>query len=106
MTLTATPQKPTPVSPTKSARSVPQQELEEFVKEQVLQKLGTPENFSHITAGNMWDNRWRVNVWCFHKSQSDVISIVNVQSIDYSYFIHTSEDGTIIKSSPEIEKEY
>ena len=105
MTLTATPQKPTPVSPTKSARSVTQQELEEFVKEQVLQKLGTPENLFQITAGNMWDNRWRVNVWCTHKFQGEV-SIVDIQSIDYSYFIHTSEDGTIIKSSPEIEKEY
>ena len=105
MTLTATPQKPKSVSPTKSAKAVTQQELEEFVKEQVLQKLGTPENLFQITAGNMWDKRWRVNVWCSQKFQGEV-SIVVIQSIDYSYFIHTSEDGTIIKSSPEIEKEY
>ena len=105
MTLTATPQKPKSISPAKLAKAMAQ-ELEEFVKEQVLQKLGTPPNLSHITAGNMWGNRWRVNVWCFHESQREVISIVNIQSIDYSYFIHTSEDGTIIKSSPTIEKEY
>ena len=33
MTLTATPQKPKSVSPTKSAKAVTQQELEEFVKD-------------------------------------------------------------------------
>ena len=105
MTLTATPQKPKSVAPTKSAKAIAQQELVAFVKEQVLQKLGTPKNLSHVTAGNLWDNRWRVNVWGFHAPQSDV-SIIDVQSIDHSYFIHTSEDGTIIKSSPKIEKEH
>ena len=105
MTLTATPQKPKSVAPTKSARVIAQQELEKFIKEQVLQKLGTPENLSHVTAGNLWDNRWRVNVWCFHAPQGDV-SFMDAQSLDYSYFIHTSEDGTIIKSSPKIEKEH
>ena len=105
MTLTATPQKPKSVAPTKSAKAIAQQELVAFVKEQVLLKLGTPKNLSHITAGNLWDNRWRVNVWCTHKPKGEVC-MVETLSIDYSYFIHTSEDGTIIKSSPKIEKEY
>ena len=104
MTLTATPQKPKSITPAKLAKAMAQ-ELEAFVKEQVLQKLGTPTNLSHITAGNMWENRWRVNVWCTHEPRGEVC-MVKAQSIDYSYFIHTSEDGTIIKSSPKIEKEY
>ena len=51
MTLTATPQKPKSVTPTKSAKAIAQQELVAFVKEQVLLKLGTPKNLSTLPQG-------------------------------------------------------
>ncbi len=79
--------------------------LEESVKKQVLELLGRPKNLHKITARNLWDNRWRVNLWCTHIQQADV-SEVEVHLIDYSYFIHTSDTGEIINSDPEIVKEY
>ena len=29
----------------------------------VMEKLGTPPNFSHVNAVNVFNNRWRVNVY-------------------------------------------
>ena len=105
MTLTTTPKKPKQTATKATNEPAIEQDHTEFVKEQVLQKLGTPKNLFQITAGNMWANRWRVNVWLTHKWQGDV-SEVDTHLIDHSYFIHTAEDGTITKSSPEIEKEH
>ena len=36
---------------------------EEELKKEVLKRLGKPPNLLQITACNLWDNRWRVNVW-------------------------------------------
>ena len=106
MTLTTTPKKTAPAAANDKLNvAAIEQDHTEFVKEQVLQKLGTPKNLFRITAGNMWENKWRVNVWLTHKWQGDGTE-VDTHLIDHSYFIHTAEDGTITKSSPEIEKEH
>ncbi len=105
MTLTATPQKSKSVPPTKSAKAIAQQELVEFVKEQVLNKLGKPKNLDFIRASNIFENRWRIDVWC-HFDSTVTIMPTKCSKIFHSYFVRTDTDGQIIYSNPEIEKEY
>ena len=105
MTLTATPQKPKSVTPTKSAKAIAQQELVEFVKEQVLNKLGKPKNLDFIRASNIFENRWRIDVWC-HFDSTVTIMPTKCSKIFHSYFVRTDTDGQIIYSNPVIEKEY
>ena len=78
---------------------------ENFIREQVLNLLGRPKSLNFIRASNVFDNRWRVDVWCYFDSQETIMPS-QCSKILHSYFIHASEDGTIIKSSPSREKEY
>ena len=71
---------------------------EELVIEEVLEQLGTPHNLYKIDANNVYDNRWRVDVWIEEwKEESTGPSY----RIAYSYFC-TIKDNCILKSNPEI----
>ena len=76
-----------------------------FVKEQVLNKLGKPKNLNFIRASNIFENRWRIDVWC-HFDSTVTIMPTKCSKIFHSYFAHTGPDGQIIYSNPEIKKEY
>jgi len=81
------------------------EELNSFVKEQVINKLGKPTELNFIKASNVFDNRWRVDVWCYFDSQATIMPTKS-SDIKHSYFIRVDEHGKITNSSPEIIKEY
>ena len=89
---------------TKQKRTEPV-DFTDFVKEQVLNKLGKPKNLNFIRASNIFENRWRVDVWCYFDS-TETIMPTKCSKIFHSYFIRTGTDGQIIYSNPEIKKEY
>ena len=105
--------KPTKSSkPKKQSEQVHQQvegvnkkEIKSFIEEQVLSKLGTPDNLNYMKSGNVFDHRWRVDVWCLYDSTTTDVA-VKCSKIFHSYFVHVDEDGKIINSSPKIVKEY
>tara|TARA_B100001939_G_scaffold55410_1_gene44577 strand:+ start:1973 stop:2281 length:309 start_codon:yes stop_codon:yes gene_type:complete len=73
------------------------------VSNQVIEKLGgKPKNFHSIRASNVFDNKWRVDVFCERQIQGETTSVTNT-TIDYSYFISVDEDNNIVKSEPEID---
>lgn len=61
----------------------------EFVQEKILEINGKPKNFSHVNAVNVFDNRWRVNVY----TQED--GFIKKKRIQASYFCVISEDKFI-----------
>jgi len=84
--------------------SIDATERKDRIRSQIKNFLHDVDNIVNITVCNLWDNRYRANVWCKHEFKTD-LSVVDIQKIDYSYFIHASEDGTITKSDPKLEKE-
>lgn len=87
------------------SKSVSKEEVSRFVKEQVINKLGKPKNLNFIRASNVFVNRWRVDVWCTYDSALTIMA-TKCSKIFHSYFIHVDDHGKIVKSSPEIKKEY
>jgi len=80
-------------------------ELKSFVEEQVIARLGRPTELNFIRASNVFNNRWRVDVWCYFDSEETIMPS-KCSNIKHSYFIHVDEHGKITNSSPEINKEY
>ena len=87
------------------SKELTKKELKSFVEEQVIARLGKPTELNFIRASNVFDNRWRVDVWCFFDSVETIMPTKS-SDIKHSYFIRTDEHGKITDSSPEIIKEY
>jgi hypothetical protein len=106
-----TPKKPLPKQTVKQLvadvkkTALTKKELDSFVKEQVIVKLGNPPKLNFIKASNVFDNKWRVDVWCYFDSTETIMSTQS-SKIKHSYFIDVNEHGKITNSSPEITKEY
>tara|TARA_Y100000593_G_C4320080_1_gene343289 strand:+ start:6230 stop:6517 length:288 start_codon:yes stop_codon:yes gene_type:complete len=90
---------------TKNKTQAGKTNFKSFVEEQVLNKLGKPDNLNFIRASNVFDNRWRVDVWCYHEVEG-CLSKTSSSRIEYSYFVRTDEEGKITNSDPEINKEF
>ena len=71
---------------------------EKLVCEEVLNKLGNVKDFYKIDAGNVYHNRWRVDVWTLIWKDGMYGPSYNIK---YSYFC-TIQDNCIAKSDPEI----
>ena len=80
-------------------------DLSSFIIEQVTEGLGSPKNLNFIRASNVFDNRWRVDVWCYYNSTNTIMP-TKCSNIFHSYFVHVDGHGKITKSDPEIKKEY
>lgn len=78
-------------------------DVSSFVKEQVLSRLGQPDTIKFVKAANVFDNNWRVDVWCHFESE---VAMIKPAKIKHSYFVKVDEHGKFISSSPEIKKEY
>ena len=78
-------------------------DIASFVKEQVIGRLGKPDTLKYIRANNVFDNNWRVDVWCHFESE---VAMIKPANIKHSYFVKVDEHGKFISSSPEIKKEY
>tara|TARA_Y100000310_G_C20017997_1_gene506075 strand:+ start:38 stop:328 length:291 start_codon:yes stop_codon:yes gene_type:complete len=73
--------------------------LIEIIIRQVLDEHGEIEGFKDITAGNVFENRWRVNIWITYQNP-ELISGSKSQRIEYSYFMHVDDAGNITKCEP------
>ena len=72
-----------------------------IIKEAVLERLGKPTNLWKIDVIHLWDNRYRVNMWCEKKGR-----IGSTYRITDSFFVITSPEGGIVESRPQIVKRY
>ena len=95
--------KPTAKKTKKTQTKFTPQERSEFVKKQVMNRLGKLKNFNFIKASNVFDNNWRVDVWCYKDNDETLVSVRD-NSIDYSFFVTTDNEGKILSSDPEISK--
>jgi len=71
---------------------------EELVIQEVLEQLGTPDNLYKIDASNVYDSKWRVDVWIEEWTE---YSTGPSYRIAHSYFC-TIKDNCILESNPEI----
>ena len=70
-----------------------------FVTSQVIEAVGKIDDMKKIKASNVFDNNWRVDIWCESETEGCLIPRVEIR---YSYFVRTDKEGNIIKSSPEL----
>ena len=75
-------------------------ESELIVQDLVLGLLGKPPHFFGTTVVNVFDDKWRVNVWTQHWSS---VRVTPVNKIAYSFFL-TIQNGEIVNSNPPIVK--
>jgi hypothetical protein len=71
------------------------------VIDQMVELLGTVPNLHNIKAVNVFNNNWRVDVWC-NQQNDERLSLTSNALIEYSYFVTTDDKGKILKSKPEI----
>ena len=72
----------------------------ELIEDAVLKIMGKPKNFYQINALNLYDNRWRVDIWTSYVAR-DSMTGLDSYKISYSYFCHV-QGNEIVKSIPEI----
>jgi len=73
----------------------------------VLAQLGKPTNLKEVEVNHLWDNRYRVNVWCMEKPKLGLYSgTERVPLIRHSYFVWSSPEGGIMDCNPSIERLY
>ena len=78
----------------------------EYLKEDVLKKLGKPPKLIKITAANVFDNRWRVDVWITKEVETGYSKVDSPSLPDeHSFFCIIKQGGKIIYK-PEIKKLY
>jgi hypothetical protein len=68
----------------------------------VLKALGTPPGYYQTKASNVFENRWRVDVWATVE-QSNTSTIAQTVITD-SFFVVADEQGKVV--SPIITKKY
>jgi hypothetical protein len=73
---------------------------EKLIADQVIGVLGIPDHFTRVTARNVFDNSYRVNVWARESAAHASEHIVD------SFFIVATEDNRIKNSSPDLENKY
>jgi len=72
--------------------------LEAVVLKSVLLGLGRPANFLRGNARQLWDNRYRVNVFVGPDAASAKVA--------HSFFLETDGDGKILTSCPPVTRAY
>ena len=75
-------------------------ERDERVVSMVLGLLGKPVHYFGTTVTNVFDDKWRVNVWTQHWSS---VRVTPSYEIAHSYFL-TIQNGEIVHSNPPIIK--
>jgi hypothetical protein len=74
------------------------QALHDLIREQVIHRLGTPDDLLGVEVRPLWGKYYRVNVRTGAAS-------VDARVAD-SYFLTTDGDGKIVESSPGIVRRY
>ena len=75
-------------------------ERDQAVVGMVLDLLGKPHHYFGTTVTNVFEDKWRVNVWTQHWSS---VRVTPVNHISHSYFL-TIQNGEIVHSNPPIIK--
>ena len=70
----------------------------DLICEEVLNKLGVVNDFHQITANNVFDDKWRINVWTTYWPE---FTVAPSYAIKHSYFC-TIKENCISGCSPEI----
>ena len=65
----------------------------------VLAMLGKPTNLQSVVVKHLWNNRYRVNIWCEIPNDYDGQPMLRIMD---SFFVWSDEVGDIVKISPEI----
>lgn len=68
------------------------------LRKQVLLSLGYPGDLLQVQVRPLWEDRYRVNVF----RGADV----TCAKVAHSYFVATDGEGNLVKSSPNITKQY
>ena len=77
--------------------------LENIVRQAVLEQLGKPPRLNKVRCHNVFDNRWRVNVWTEY--DGGVEMVYTSHRIEHSYFCRLSDDGEVT-CDPPVERLY
>jgi len=72
--------------------------LEAVVRDNVLSKLGQPDDLHRVQVKCVWGNNYRVNVFV----GPDAVS----SKVAHSFFLKADEDGKILSFGPAITKVY
>jgi hypothetical protein len=78
----------------------PKTDDERLVIHRVMNQLGTPKNLFRTVAKKVWDNQYRVNIYCTGATPSPVRTV----SITDSFFVTLC--GPDIESKPTISRKY
>lgn len=89
MTVT-NPTSPAPASPAPPEKADRVHDRQ-FVIDEVLRQLGTPETLFRVTASNVWANHYRVNVYCTLDRDRAVKPVVMTDS----FFVDLTDDGIV-----------
>ena len=82
-------------------KKTPKEALREKIIRQVLDGTGEIEEFKEVLPYNVFDNRWRIDVWQWYWNP-DCDTDYKGHRICQSYFIHVDEAGNITKCDPEL----
>ena len=73
---------------------------EQYIVSSVLAQLGHPRNLYRASAERVWDNQYRVNLWCTEESDHPVKKV----KMTDSFFVTLTDDG--VQSTPAIARKY
>lgn len=82
---------------------LPTPDLVATVKKNVLKALGRPTGFHSISCVNVFNNNFRVNVFCMIGDGRAVFPAIRITQ---SFFVKIDGNGEILASEPSIHKEY
>jgi hypothetical protein len=71
---------------------------EVLIGRRVILALGEPSDLLRVQVRELWDQRYRVNIYV----GSDAVSA----RVANSYFLETDDDGNIIAATPKIKRQY
>lgn len=74
----------------------PDRELVKKVVGLVMNQLGLPPGWTHTKAVNIFENRWRVNVYAAEPGGSDNL-VVRLNICD-SFYVILEDDGAVVAS--------
>tara|TARA_R110000751_G_scaffold296555_1_gene405824 strand:+ start:778 stop:1095 length:318 start_codon:yes stop_codon:yes gene_type:complete len=91
---------PSQKSPKFTQNETLDQNHKSFVEKQVVEAIGKIDRMKKIRATNVFDNNWRVDIWCELDDAKEYM--IPRLKIKYSYFVGTNSEGNIISSDPEL----
>ncbi len=68
----------------------------------IISQLGRPKNLHEVKIISLWDDRYRINVWC-GDDRGPLHSSIRISD---SFFVKVSPEGGIISCDPPLKKKY